>query len=199
MVFRDNIQKENLLWCYLKHETLHDYLAGIRQLQQNGFEIQAIICDGKRGLLRAFPSIPTQMCQYHQLQIITRYITRRSKLPAHRELLEVMYLMCHTDKESFCGALEQWRCKWQKVIDEKSYDRQKKKKQFKHKRLRSAYRSVITNLPYLFIWYDHAELKIPNTTNGLEGVFTELKTKVRVHSGLKPHRRQKLIDTILQG
>lgn len=198
MVFRDNSLRENLFWKYVKHETLKDYIDGVEQLRQQGFEIDAIVCDGKRGLLKAFKDIPVQMCQYHQSQIVTRYITRRSKLSAHQELLDVMHLMHHTDKESFYGCLEQWRTKWQSFMDEKTYDEQTERNHYKHRRLRSAYRSIITNLAFLFTWYDHAELKIPPTTNGLEGIFTELKTKVRVHSGIKSHRRIKLIDTILQ-
>ena len=37
-------------------------------------------------------------------------------------------------------------------------------------------------------------LIIPNTNNGLEAVFADIKSKVRVHSGLTRERRIKLID-----
>jgi len=66
------------------------------------------------------------------------------------------------------------------------------------KRIRSAYRSLKSNLPYLFTWYDNMDLKIPNTTNSLEGTFSNLKNKIRVHAGLKKHRKMKLINELLK-
>jgi len=37
----------------------------------------------------------------------------------------------------------------------------------------------------------------PNTTNSLEGVFSNLKTKLRVHAGIKQHRKIKIINELL--
>jgi hypothetical protein len=105
--------------------------------------------------------------------------------------------MPKTDKESFMGALNDWYAKWKDYLNEQTYDEAKKKYPYKHHRLRSAYRSLITNLKVLFTWYDFIKLNIPNTTNGLEGIFSDLKTKVRVHAGLKQNRKQKLIDSLL--
>jgi len=63
--------------------------------------------------------------------------------------------------------------------------------------LRSAYRSLKTNLPYLFTYLEYPDLDIPNTTNSLEGTFSNLKTKLRIHSGIKEWRKRKIIDEIL--
>lgn len=41
------------------------------------------------------------MCVFHQIQIITRYITRRPKLQANIDLRELTLLLTKTDKESF--------------------------------------------------------------------------------------------------
>lgn len=197
MVFRDHEQRENLYWQYVKNETLEAYQRGVKILQQQGYKITAIVCDGKRGLLQSFGDIPVQMCQFHQIAIVTRYITKRTKIKAHQELLQVIYLLVRTDKESFIGALNDWHKQWKEYMNEKIYDEEKNKHRYKHRRLRSAYRSITTNLPYLFTWYDYLHLKIPNTTNSLEGIFTDLKTKVRVHAGLKVNRKQKLINALL--
>ncbi|MCH7733393.1 MAG: hypothetical protein IIB44_12955 [Candidatus Marinimicrobia bacterium] len=47
--------------------------------------------------------------------------------------------------------------------------------------------------------YNHVQkvLTHSNTTNGLEGVFSNLKTKLRVHAGLKRNRKIKVIDQYL--
>lgn len=61
-------------------------------------------------------------------------------------------------------------------------------------RLRSAYLSLRRNMRWLWTFYDHLELHIPNTNNGLEGIFADIKSKVRVHSGITREHRMKLID-----
>jgi hypothetical protein len=41
-------------------------------------------------LFSAFPGIPIQMCQFHQKQIITRYLTGSPKLQAGIELQKIV-------------------------------------------------------------------------------------------------------------
>ena len=65
---------------------------------------------------------------------------------------------------------------------------------YTHKRLRSAYRSLKTILKWLFTWYDYMELNIPNTTNAIDGYFSDLKNKLRNHNGLSRARKIKFID-----
>ncbi len=197
MVFRDYYRKNNILWKYVNHERLKDYVNGINELKETGWKILGIVCDGKRGLFKAFGKIPIQMCQYHQIALITRYITKKPKLEAGKELKELMKLLTITDKESFTGTLEEWHQKWNKFLKEKAYNPVTETDQFTHRRIRSVYRSLKTNLPYLFTWYDNIDLNIPNTTNSLEGTFSNLKNKVRVHAGLKKQRKIKLIDELL--
>jgi hypothetical protein len=71
-------------------------------------------------------------------------------------------------------------------------------KRYIHKRLRSAYRSLNNNLPYLFTWYNHMDLKIPDTTNAIDGLFADLKNKLRNHHGLSIARKQTFIDECLK-
>ena len=141
--------------------------------------------------------IAVQMCQYHQIAIVTRYITKKPRLQAGVELRELILLLTKTDKESFTGGLNEWHKRWKIFLKEKTINPDTDKWNYTHRRLKSAYRSLNTNLPYLFTWYDYPELNMPNTTNSLEGTFSNLKTKLRVHSGLKEHRKQKVIDEIL--
>jgi len=77
MLFKDAYSGENLLKYYVDYETNKQYKNGIEELKKRGFEIQAIVCDGRRGLFQLFDNIPIQMCQYHQAAIIRRYITKK--------------------------------------------------------------------------------------------------------------------------
>lgn len=198
MLFKDAITKENLLKYYVKHESNSLYIQGINELKDKGFDIIAVVCDGRKGLIQSFEDIPVQMCQFHQSAIIRRYLTKKPKLKAAQELMEVMDLMKQTDKESFIGTLDLWHEKWQDFLNERTINPQTNKSFYTHKRLRSAYRSLKTNLPWLFIWYDYFELDIPNTTNAIDGHFADLKNKLRNHNGLSLKRKKKFIDGFLK-
>lgn len=198
MLFKDAITKENLLKYYVKTETNTLYKQGVEDLQLRGFLVKAIACDGRRGLLTSFGTIPVQMCQFHQAAIIRRYLTRNPKLPAAIELMEVISLMKQTDKESFVGALNEWYNKWKSFLNERTINEETGKSFYTHKRLRSAYRSLKTNIKWLFTWYDNIELNIPNTTNAIDGHFADLKNKLRTHNGLSIERKKKFIDGFLK-
>lgn len=198
MLFKDAYTKENLLKYYVKYETNTLYLQGINELKFLGFSILAIVCDGRKGLVQSFKDIPIQMCQFHQSAIIRRYLTKKPKLKAAQKLMEVVDLMKQTDKESFAGALQQWFEKWENFLNERTVNPETNKSFYTHKRLRSAYRSLKNNLPWLFTWYDYIELNIPNTTNAIDGHFADLKNKLRNHNGLSIERKMKFIDGFLK-
>ncbi len=198
MLFKDNITKENLLKYYIKSETNAKYREGIEESKSRGYIIKAIVCDGRRGLIQSFENIPVQMCQFHQAAIVRRYITKNPRMPAAIELKQIAELMKHTDKESFEGALNEWHLKWELFLNERSVNEETGKSFYTHKRLRSAYRSLKTNLKWLFTWYDHMGLNIPNTTNAIDGHFADLKTKLRNHNGLSIERKMKFIDEFLK-
>ncbi|MCB0512654.1 MAG: hypothetical protein KDC72_08895 [Bacteroidetes bacterium] len=194
MLFKDALKKENLLKYYVKNETNTLYLQGINELKLSGFEVIGIICVGRKGLVQSFKDIPVQMCQFHQSAIIRRYLTKKPKLKAAQELMKIVDLMKQTDKESFVGALGLWFEKWESFLNERTTNSIAKKSFYTHKRLRSAYRSLKNNLPWLFTWYDYIELKIPNTTNAIDGHFADLKNKLRNHNGLSIARKRRFID-----
>ncbi len=194
MLFKDAYTKENLLKYYVKSETNILYLQGINELTTRGFEVLAIVCDGRRGLFQLFGEIPIQMCEFHQVALIRRYITKHPKLPASIELKELVAMMKMTDKESFEGGLELWFIKWKTFLNERTTNPKTGKSHYTHKRLRSAYRSLKTNLNWLFTWCDYMELKNPNTTNAIDGHFSDLKNKLRNHNGLSIEIKRKFID-----
>ena len=119
------------------------------------------------------------------------------KMQSSKELWEHVLLLSRTDKESFEGGLNEWHCKWKNFLNEHKID-EKGKERFVHKRLRSASRSLKTNLPWLFTWYEYMHLKIPNTTNAIDGHFADLKNKLRNHNGLSIARNKKFINEFLK-
>ncbi len=91
MVFKDSISGQILYKQYVKQETNKLYLSGIEEIARRGIKIQAIICDGRKGLLQLFKGIPIQMCNFHQVAIIRRYLTKKPKMQASKELWDIPY------------------------------------------------------------------------------------------------------------
>ena len=185
-----------ILWrkFIFRKETLSDYCEGVDWLLANNFKIEGIVCDGLRGMFQMFSCYRLQMCQFHQVSIVKRYLTQSPELEASVELLNIVKQLCRTDKESFVGIFEQWLNKWSAFLKERRVDPKTGKTRYVHSQLRSAYLSIKRNMPYLWTWYDNIEIGIPNTNNGLEGKFSDLKSKLRNHNGLSKAHRMVFID-----
>ncbi len=141
-----------------------------------------------------FSSYPIQMCQFHQISIVRRYLTKQPELKASEELLSVVKMITKTDKESFMSMFLEWENKWANFLKERSIEKKTGKNRYTHGRLRSAYLSLKRNMKYLWTFYDLGKLGIPNTNNALEGMFTDLKSKLRNHNGLSKEHRKIFID-----
>jgi hypothetical protein len=199
LVIKDALSGDVLWRKYIKQERLFDYKEGVEYLEGLGFVFDGIVCDGLKGMFQQFGQYKVQMCQFHQVAIIRRYITNNPKLEAGKELKQLSKMLTRTDKESFLGAFDSWYGKWEEFLKERVVDSITGKSRYVHKKTRSAYLSIKRNLPYLFVWYDNPELQIPNTNNALEGSFTELKNKLRNHNGLSKENRKRFIDEFLLG
>jgi len=95
------------------------------------------------------------MCQFHQVTIIRRYITKNPKLPVSIDLKELVAMLKMRDKESFEGALEDCFVKWKDFLNERTTNIETGRSYHPHKCLRSAYRSLKSNLLLLVTWYDY--------------------------------------------
>lgn len=138
------------------------------------------------------------MCHFHQIAIVKRYLTNKPKLEASIDLLKICRKLTFLTQDRFSDALNIWYLKYKSFLDEKTLNVKTNRLTPTHARLVSAYRSLNTNLPYLFTYKNHKDLKIPNTTNHLDGgVFSQLKKLIKLHQGLAKKRKVKLIDEFL--
>jgi hypothetical protein len=199
VLLRGAIKGVNLWWCYVATESTDTYLYGIKKLQAKGWQIVGLVTDGKNLSLGEKLGIPVQMCHFHQQQIILRYLTTKPNLEASIQLKSLTDLLTKLDEKTFTYLLEIWYSRWEDFLKEKTVNPITNRKFFTHKRLRSAYRSLKRNLPFLFT-FEHMRkrgVNFPNTNNSTEGFFSDLKKKVNLHQGLKLHRKIKLIQQIL--
>ena len=198
LVVRDAHNGSNVYWSEIQGETIHEYQCARDTLEGQGFSLDAVVIDGKPGVRKLFADLPVQMCHFHQKAIITRYLTRRPKLKAGKELREIVHSLCNTNKRTFTDAVDEWHEKRNDFLKERTVGLVTGQWHYTHKRLRSAYHSLRSNLPYLFTYQKYPELNIPNTTNSLDGSFAHLKGLIHIHRGLKPDLKYKIILEILQ-
>jgi len=195
LVFRAN--SKNIHWKEINGEKLEYLNQCLDDLIFLGYQFNSFTIDGRRGVINLlkskFPNIPIQLCQFHQIAIVRRYTTNNPKTDCGQELKELMKTLTNTTKKQFCDSLEKLSTKYRIFLRERNENNQ-----FKHRRLRSAFRSLKTNLPYLFTCLDYPKLNIPNTTNSCDGSFAHWKQKVKVHRGLSKVRRTKMINYLLE-
>jgi len=196
IVFRDPSEGENLWWKFIDDEKISYYLQGREVLLELGYEVQSVTLDGFRGLTSTFRSYPVQFCHFHQKQIIRRYVTKNPRLVAGVELKEVVEMLGEVTREEFSQYLQAYVNHHREFLNQKTTDPLTGKQTYTHARLRSAIRSLLTNLPNLFTYEKYSKLNISTTTNSLESHFSHIKDVVRVHRGLKRSVKEKLIETI---
>lgn len=197
MIFIDSSTNKPIHYQTVQYETNDAYKKWVCYLQAQWRDIKAIVSDGRRWLLWWFNDIPTQMCHFHQAQIVRRNITKNPKLKENKELKAIVDWLPRTDKETFIWDLERWHEKNQSFINEKTLSN-KWKRMYKHKKTRTAYHSLKRNLPYLFVYLDYLNtFDIPNTTNWAEWFFSHFKYKVTLHRWLTSKRKLKLINYLL--
>jgi hypothetical protein len=80
-------------------------------------------------------------------------------------------------------------------LEEKSVSSTTGELHYTHPRIRAAYRSLRTNLPYLFTYKNQKNLAISNTTNALEG--GDMKNMISLHRGLSKSLKLNLVDYYL--
>ena len=93
---------------------------GVDRIKEMGYSVQAIVADGRRGIFNAFKDIPVQLCQFHQVKTVTKYLTKKPKLEASIELRNLSLQLKNSDKAGFIRALDEWYAKWERTVNERT-------------------------------------------------------------------------------
>jgi len=198
MIYR--VKGKNIYYRKIKSEKIEHIKEDLIHLSNKlNYTFKSFTIDGRRGVIQmlkqTFPNIPIQMCQFHQQQIIRRYNTNNPKTDCGIELKELMQEMRDLDYADFEYKLLLLKAKYKNFLLERNENNG-----FSHQRLRSAFRSLKTNLPYLFTYKNkkYLNLNIPNTTNTCEGWFAHLKEKIKIHRGLNKKMKEKMILKLVE-
>jgi len=125
--------------------------------------------------------------------------TKNPKIQASIDLKRISSHLGKVSVKRFVLLLDCWYQRYEDYLKEKTYNPETNRWHFIHRRVRSAYRSLQTNLPYLFTYKKYSELHIPNTTNALDGgVFSPMKMLLKIHHGIGIELKKKLMTDYLE-
>jgi len=199
IVAKDIELKEPIAYNFIKSETKEEYSNLLQQIYSKGFVIKAVTLDGKPGVFSLFKDIPIQMCHFHMKAIITRKLTKNPKLKPSIELKRITSYLGEISACRFGYMLQAWYKRNKEFLNEKVEDESKRGWHYKYRRLRSAYKSLKSFLPYLFTYQKYPNLNIPTTTNLLDGgCFSPLKDLLKVHRGINKKMKRKIIIYFLE-
>lgn len=184
-----------VLWLkFIETETKAEYQEGLDFLVKNNYEILSVTIDGKIGIKEVFLSYPVQICQWHFQANLLRKTTLNPRTLVGQKLkyLATHFINQRWGKQQLQIAYETLHTNFTDFLNEKNDNHQ-----YTHRGLRSAMRTIKTNLNYIFTFQDCPQLRIPNTTNHLDGgINPKIKKLVYDHRGLSKSKRNKLIEVL---
>lgn len=197
----DAYRSEPIYETFVWRETVSVYITMLRALCILGYDIVAIVVDGRRGVkeqLGALFRIPVQLCHFHQIQAGVRYLGKYPKTEAAKDLLRLYRSIGSWFQEKLEANLAVWAMEYDDLLAERTIH-PSGRWSYTHRRLRSAWVSLRRNLLYLYVYQQYPELAIPNTTNPLDGgVFSPMKTMLKTHRGLNPSHQNSLVLSFLR-
>jgi hypothetical protein len=195
LVFMDAWSGRVLWFKFIKSESKAEYQEGLDFLTSNNYEILSVTIDGKIGIKEVFLDYQVQICQFHFQANILRKTTLnpQSILGQKLKYIATHFINERWTSDQFQQVYDRLTVEYKDFLNEKNDNNQ-----YSHRNLRSAMRTIRTNLKYIFTFQTNTNLQIPNTTNHLDGgINPKVKRLVYDHRGLSKLRRNKLIEVLL--
>lgn len=206
MIYWNHTTGECIYWSWESSESYVAIATGLTKLSQiMGVEHppSGVVSDWKGSIVanveRYIGSIPHQRCLAHVKRDIERLLPKHSPYPATQELrnigLSLITIRSKQEKEDWLLRLNSWQMIYGSVLTERSIPdeptKTKRKWWYTHSNVRRAFRILTKDQHHLFEHLDHPFL--PSTNNGLEGINSDLKTKLRNHRGMKAEQQYQFI------
>lgn len=120
-VFRAPHLRRNIWWTDVTKELMSHYYYGRRILEERGWIFQAVVIDGRRGMIKVFEGMPIQICQFHQMKTVTKYLTKRPETEAGKALRAIMLILPNSTESAFTKLLYDWKQQYAYILTDKTY------------------------------------------------------------------------------
>lgn len=177
-----------------KSERSSQIATDLQVIKTLGYQIDGVVIDGGKGLVNGkrlvFPNSPLQICLAHvQRQALIglgRY-PKDYRLHRLRSLTDHLFLI--ESKEALAwwlGEVKTWMRIHRDYLNETTHDSMTHKWWYKHRNARKTLKVLIqaSKTSFTFLSYP----LMPKTTNGIEGIFSNIRMKWLIHRGLKRSR-----------
>ncbi|MEA2056331.1 MAG: hypothetical protein U9O78_01270 [Patescibacteria group bacterium] len=204
IVYKDS-QAGILFWRFADGEYKAQVKQDIEYLKDKGYPLKGTVSDGKNSLVNAAKShqVPVQRCLVHIQMRLKSLLTQNPQSAAGKQLKEWSYSVNKISNQYEAKILLLWFIRLYKrhkdfikektnYIDPKT---DKKRWWYTHKNVRKAYRLIANSFGQMFTYLRFKNM--PKDTNGLEGFFSQLDTKISRHRGLKQPKKENLIAWLL--
>lgn len=194
MIYRDVTNKVNLYWSYRISESYEAVEKDFKELAliiKSGLP-SGVITDWKGALISAvninLPPIPHQRCLAHVKRSLMRFLPLRSPIAATQKLRkiakEIITIKNRREKRLWKKNLNSCIAEYQSLLKEKTIGVGTKKKWwYTHGNLRRAIKLLTFDEKHLFAYLSYKFL--PKTNNAIEGLNSQIKTKLSNHRGMK--------------
>lgn len=206
MIYRDVTNKINLYWAYRLSESYKAVAADFKELEPiiKDDLPSGVITDWKGALVSAvnifLPPLPHQRCLAHVKRALMRFLPLKSPVAATQKLRiisqEIITIDSRKEKILWKKKLNTWIAEYQSLLKEKTIGVDTKKKWwYTHGNLRRAIKLLTFDGEHLFAYLSHKFL--PKTNNAIEGVNSQIKTKLANHRGMKTSQQVTFIFWLL--
>ena len=166
----------------------------LKQITKLGYQLDGLVSDGGTGVVTAakkvFPFKPHQTCLAHVHRQATLGLGRRTKDYRLQRLQQLAHHLFLIESKAaltwWVGEVKIWAKLNGDYLNEYTHDNQRHRWWFTHPRARSTLRILLAAQDTSFTFLNHPLM--PKTTNGIEGIFSNLRTKWQIHRGLKRKR-----------
>ena len=195
MIYRNITLKANLYWSWHlseSYDAITSDFKGILPIMKECLP-SGIVSDWKGSIVAAvntfLPPIPHQRCLTHVQRQLLTFLPYRSPIPATQALRRITLLLFAIDSAQdlsiWKGMIVRWREKYGYLLKEKTITQEKQTRSwwYTHGNLRRAIKLLEFDEEHLFAYLTHSFL--PKTNNSLEGVNSQIKSKLSNHRGMK--------------
>jgi len=201
IVFKEN--KNIIYWIYVTRENYLNYVMALSKLLDLGYRVESVTSDKHQSLIavvrKYLPGTPHQLCLVHIQRRCQTLLTQNPSSQAGYDLLKLVKFINqinnHYEQQIFLKWLARYELIYKDFLNHKTYSTRpdgSKTWWFTHKNIRKAFIHLKSSTPNMFFYLDNPN--IPKDNNGLEAEFTHLKTKLKLHRGLKKQRRISFIN-----
>lgn len=198
IIHRDVTSGTNLYWSYHTSESyvaLEDDLKQLTPLLLSTIPL-GVISDWKGAIVSAVTAYlqgtPHQRCLTHVVREAKRYLPKYSPFLATRQLRHIatslIQITTKQEKRWFVAQLIKWEQTYGCMLKERTIGVGTEKKWwYTHGNLRRGWRLLTHDYDPFFVYLDYPF--IPHSNNSLEGVNSQLKTKLANHRGMKTNQQ----------